>query len=463
MNDMHAQSNILKSPSISLLSDRNAIHATIILFLILVQNGTMVYSYSDDRLWRLLIGYPLGGIINALLVCWGVSIWRQAVAMMPSMTRRAFLLYFIWVGILIIRSFDPSFTGMRNLFFNNWGATALLLPLVSFLSINAEFWPNFFQYGKYFLALGILCVGVQVILYTQGRPWVFPLFDRYILAISALYYLTGFLCRLRHIVMGSIGLLIWAAFEFFVSQRENLVLVAWYFMVSLFLAFRSPVLRFKGKIILILIFSLFATICSIGGLNILVSSIETQSLQLRINNFIYGGEALRNTRTGAFDDFMQDMNLTDLIFGRGAVATYHTQYPGLVQDFLDGNQRYIIEIGHLQQTLTGGIILNILFNFIALGAIYQGLKNTHNQFTKVLALIVLGYVLLMFTAAPPIGQPRYFLVLLAIGGCWSTELRSMSTRQFMNLWHRYENKSPNSTRLIILPKRDLKLLNRSEI
>ena len=119
------------------------------------------------------------------------------------------------------------------------------------------------------------------------------------------------------------------------------------------------------------------------------------------------------------------------MFGGGAIATYQTDIASLAQQHLDGSRRYNIEIGHLAHNLKGGIIMNYLFIIIALRAVFLGFKKSRNDFTRILAYVILGWLLLMFQAARPVGDPRFVLVCLAIGGCCSKEMRSMTTKQFL--------------------------------
>lgn len=416
-------------------NDKIAGGAAVIALLVIVGLSSSTYSFIHDipalrRFWA----YPLFGLINVLLLWLGLRAWHANIAAAPVAVRRLLFLLLVWGGILIMRSFDPTPTGIRNLFFFNWSAMSFLVPFLALCGLRARFWPLFCKYGAYFLAIGIIYVGLMDFLFMVGRGFGNPFLDRTILFIAPLFFLGGFQLSKKYIYWGALGLLVWLLFEFFANKRENIVLIGWYFFCSLFEMWRSPVFSPRDKIRFLIGLALLIPVFSFIGFQNLYSTIATETLDRRVNVFFTEGGATSNTRAGMVEDFFRYLTLGDIVFGRGALATYRTDFSGLAQSHLEGSQRYGIEIGHLHQTLSGGIILNILFNSLALGAVYLGLRRSRNRFTYILAFIILGWVLLMLIAATPEGKPRYFLVWLAIGGCWSKELRSMTTTEFVRMW-----------------------------
>ena len=419
-----------------LLDKRRARDVAVIALLLFVGLSSRTYSFNNNipalrRLWA----YPLFGLINLLLLRLGLRAWRANIGVAPSLMRDLLFLELAWGGVLILRSVDPTPTGIRDLFFFNWSAMSFLAPFLALCGLRARFWPLFCKYGAYFLAIGIICVGLMDFLLMAGRGVGNPFCDRTILSIAPLFFLGGFQLSNKYIYWGTLGLLVWFLFEFFSDGRENMVLIGWYFFCSLFLMSRSRVLLLKDKVRMVIVLGLCAALLSVVGVKRVYRAIGTDSLDRRVAEFFLEGGAARDTRKGIYGPFFADLSLTDVIWGRGAVTSYEVGDKDLAAPFLKGLRRRHIEVGHLYHLLTGGLIQVVLFNSIALGAVYLGLRRSRNVFTYCLAFIVLGWVLLMLTAGIPFMTPRYLLVWLAIGGCWSRELRSMTTDDFVGMWH----------------------------
>lgn len=415
-------------------NDKIAKTVAVIALLVIAGIRGITYSFVHDiPALRHLWAYPLCALINVLLLSLGLRAWRENITAAPVAMRRLLFLLLAWSGLLIFRSLDLTPEGIRNLFFTNWGAMSFLVPFLAICGLRAGFWPMFLKYASYFFTIGILYVGLQDLFLLGGPSFGNPFFDRSILFIAPLFYLSGFLHSKRYIVWGALGLLVWLLFEFYADKRENVVLIGWYFFCSLFLVSKSPVIFPRDKVRLVIIFGLCAICLSGLGFQTVYRAIATESFDRRATDLFIEGGVTRNTRVGTVEDFFQYMTLEDILFGRGACATYRTDISGLAQSHLVSSQRHGIEIGHLNHMLKGGIVLNVLFNSFAFGAVYLGLRRSRNRFTYILAFIILGWILLMLIAATPEGKPRYFLVWLAIGGCWSTELRSMSTGEFVRI------------------------------
>lgn len=428
---------LLGEPAEAVASNKSIAQATAIIALLLFLSfsGIWYSFYHDIPALRRLLAYPMCALINVLLIWLGLRVWRHNIAYAPPAMQRLLVLLLAWGGMMIGRSFDPTPTGVRDMFFTNMGAMSFLIPILAVCGLRAGFWPAFCRYGIHFLTVGILCIGLNTVLYIISHHVTAPM-SHTILFLAPLFYLSGFLWSKRYLYLGTVGLLVWFAFAFCEDVREIMVLVGWYFFCSLFEMWHSPVFSPRNKISFLIGLALLIPVFSFIGFQTLYSTFATETLDRRSTVFFKEGGATINTRVGIMDDFLRNSTLGDIVFGRGAVATYRTDITGLAQRHLEGSQRHGIEIGHLNHTLKGGIILNVLFNSLALGAVYLGLRRSCNRFTHILAFIVLGWVLLMLTAAVPFAAPRYFLVWLAIGGCWSTELRSMTTCQFVEMWNR---------------------------
>lgn len=406
-----------------------AITALLLLMALSLQAYSNKSEFED---LRRMVAFPLFAFVNALTIWLGMQAWRLNKAYAPPLFKHLMCLLLTWACFLIVRSFDTSLTLMRDLLATHWGAMSCLFPLLAFCGMRASFWVNFCRHGRKFLLFGIAIVGLKLFLLIIGVDDSFVFVSHQILFMAPLFFLSGFILGKRFIYLGTIGLFIWLLYAFFVDSRENIFLILWYFFCAIF-ASRNSILSSKDKLRYLFI-CLCASVVLIFSGNQLYETISTESLNTRVREFFIEGGALTDSRQGLVAGFFRYLTLNDIIFGKGAVASYRIDDPRLSQSFLKEKARQHIEIGHLYHTLTGGIVQNLLFYSIALGSIFLGLRRSRNRFTNFLAFIILGWFLLMFTAATPFGNLRYLLVWLAIGGCWSSEMRSLTTTQFVSLW-----------------------------
>lgn len=128
-----------------------------------------------------------------------------------------------------------------------------------------------------------------------------------------------------------------------------------------------------------------------------------------------------DTRSIVVDAYMADMSIKDWIVGKGFNGSYYC--PGVVQG--DDN-RTIIENGYLQTILKGGFVSLILFILIAISATYLGIVKSRNILSKASGLIPLLWLIDMFVWGMPAFNIRYILLWLAIGICYSDDIRKLT-------------------------------------
>ena len=428
-------------------TSRVARDTAVIGFVLLVAVSGIDYSFAAmiPNLRRLL-AYPLCAVVNFLLIGLGWRASRANASLAPRVVQWLYPALLLWGALLIVRSFDPAPTGIRDTFFTHWGALTYLLPLVAYCSLRPRFWPRFWRYGVYFLVGGIVIVSGYLVAFMLGiSNRYLHVWGQYagnltvpvkytVLFLAPLFYLAGlYICR-RSFFIGSLGLLVWLILAFFIDSRESIVLIGWYLFCSLIETRRASALRADDRAGIVFCALILVLVLLLGGGRVLYRNITTDTLDTRVEQFFFEGGSVLNTRRGLAEDLFRDLTYLDILFGRGAVASYYTDLVGLDQSHLAGNRRQQIEIGHLQHTLNGGLVQNVLFNVLGLTAVYLGIWRSHNGFTRALAFIIAGWLMMMVTAAIPIGGMRYYLVWLAIGGCWSTELRAMSNDELIEMW-----------------------------
>ncbi len=403
---------------------------TIFVFIVIGVSG-ITYSFSHNfPAVRIFFAYPLCAICNIFLIWRGtqnkISINNSA----PPFMQNLLLVILLWGGTLIFRSLDMTLTRTRDLFFTNWGALTFLLPLLSYYGLSLNFWPKFFRFGLLLLKTGILFIGINDLFFLLTSKELVPLTPT-VLFLAPLIFLCGFHSSKNLIKIGAIGLSIWLISAFFDDRREDMVLILYYFSCCLFEIRHSRYFKLKEKTQLFLAIGIIFSSISLFGVQSLYQKITTNSLENRIQQFYVEKGMTRNSREGLVNDFFKYRSFKENVFGGGAVTSYRTDILHIEQSHLGGGRRTHIEIGHLYHTLTGGLILNILFNFTIFGAIYLGIFRSKNRFTNILSYLLLGWWAMMFTAATPLGGARYALIWLMIGGCCSKEIRATPTKDFM--------------------------------
>lgn len=406
-----------------------------LIFILLIATSLVSFSFGQEiSSLRRFLGYPLFIFANVMLVWLGFHAKRLYNFRAPRALQILLFLQLAWGAVVIFRALDIDPSRIRDLFGTHWGAIPFLLPILVWCGLSPTFWLVLFKYGVHLLMFGVFYLGVQVALrMAGGEPAIF-LISQHVIFLAPLFFFSGFIMIKRYLYLGFAGIIFWTLLSFFNDSRETIALNSWYFICAFVMMRQSTIITLKKSFYIALISGTLLAFLAFEGLDEVYQTIATSSLDERVTAFFIEGGAFKDSRQGIYEPFFRDLSFWEKIWGRGAVASYDPGDSHLAQYHLGGRLRRHIEVGHLYHMLTGGIIQNILFSSLALGGVFLGLRRSRNRFTYGLAFIVLGWVLLMLTAAFPSGNLRYVLVWLAIGGCWSKELRSMTTQEFIQLW-----------------------------
>ncbi len=203
-------------------------------------------------------------------------------------------------------------------------------------------------------------------------------------------------------------------------------------LFSIIRARRGLIIMTSGIIIFSYILYLFTSKSkiSIVYLTILIISIGalyTSSIY-KVNNRLFGfilDRGSEDTRTGVELYFYADMKTKDWIIGRGINGEYYC--PGIEED-APTDYRNVIETGYLQTILKGGIISLGLLLLITIPAVIKGLFYSKNTLSKAAAIWILLALLSLYPATLNTFTLRYLLVWLAVGICYSKNIRNMSDK-----------------------------------
>lgn len=200
--------------------------------------------------------------------------------------------------------------------------------------------------------------------------------------------------------------------------------------ISIILIFYLYVTKKRGKELTKKIYFIFLVI--ILMLSVLSSGFFYETglgQKISITTIQFQDRLYEDTRSQQYTDFFQQIQISDLIFGKGAKASWSW---GL------NERRYGLDNGYLGLLFRGGIpLLVTYFLFHFLPAI-RYLKSNNYGYESVCAFLVILWGCKLFTSSIPVLSLDYYLILFCVGVCIGppTELRR-------NCVHYYDKKIPH--------------------
>jgi len=327
-----------------------------------------------------------------------------------------FFFYIIWLVIVVIRGISFEYVFVKRMLFDQWYG---LLPYFTPLFI---FFPkNLFWYKKVFQAILIFCVAFIVydllflpfLMNSDPKDFLSQTIYDYFastLAITGIFILFTYKYNSKttiYLALITIGLLLF--FGLVRGRRGTLALT----MVGTVMAFFLYISQSKQKLSLILV-------SIVGGILLLIFGLAFIKID-EIGLFTLILErGFEDTRTGVEECLIDDLSGIDWLIGRGMSGEYYC--PGIDIDNLTG-YRDTMETDFLQYILKGGIISLALFLLISVPAMFKGLFQSKNLLSKAAGLWILFALLSMYPTPVNSFSMQYVLVWIAIGICYSKDLR----------------------------------------
>lgn len=217
--------------------------------------------------------------------------------------------------------------------------------------------------------------------------------------------------RLLSIIVFSVGFFI----SVFTARRSLTWTFGWAFVLLIYLLYENSANSLWKKI------KLFMTVIIIGTTMYFVYN--------KYEDAIFGNlmsKIDKDTRSTVVRDFESDMELDDLIFGRGINGSYLLRE---TDREISGNyslNRKIIEAGYLNLILKGGYIYLILLLIIYLMSIYKGFFKSKNNYSKAFAAFILLHILESYPAGVLTFNLRFFLIWFCIAMCFNKQFLQAS-------------------------------------
>lgn len=384
--------------------------------------GYIIYSFSYSLIgtgyvnFKLFQFFQIIGLI--LIISNATRLIKNRIE--DNYLRFIFTLYCGWSFLLILRGFDNllNYDFLKGFLFDpTYGGMLYFVPLIILFPAQISFYKRVFDVIALFCVFYIIydIVFVRDLLSAgdsnskslgiveQSTDLSFPC--GFIL-LTYLYHSN------KRIIVAAAALFLTLLFAT-IRARRGLILMA-----STMVLFAYLVYFFTSK------YKLTALYLSV--LLVAIGAIYYVHLYKPKNNPIFSyilERGQEDTRTGVELLFYDDMKTTDWIIGRGINGEYFA--PG-IEEYQVTNYRDVIETGYLQTILKGGIISLALFLLIAIPAIINGLFFSKNLLSKASAIWIFWVVMSMYPAVTISFTLRYVLVWIAIGICYSKDIRNMS-------------------------------------
>ena len=377
---------------------------------------TYVFAFSfSEKMGKI---FTVLQILSLLLIFWGmISVIHLKIE--NSYLQILYTLYALWLIFIIGQDFQSFFdTQFVLYFFLNpfYGGMLYFVPAILLFPKKLAF------YKKAIYVIFILCIiyiVYDLIFFRDlmssdhtnllSQELVETSFD---LSISAGFILLTYKYHSgRRNLLAMLTILLTLFFAV-VRARRGLILMTGAVIFFSYVLF----VMYSRKKMMILYFSIL--IISMGFLYAAnIYNIKTN----RIFSFV-AERGDEDTRTGVELHFYADMKPIDWLIGRGIDGNYYC--PNVDEDAVS-NYRSVIETGYLQIILKGGLISLGLLLLITIPAIFKGIFYSNNILSKAAGIWIFLAVLSFYPATVDTFSMRYLLVWIAVGICYSKEIRNI--------------------------------------
>ncbi len=339
-------------------------------------------------------------IISAvsLLAFYGIVFYRFILYIKKiKIFQNKFLVYYtILVLLLLIPSFSFNKDDLITLFFHPIAFSAYFICVIVFF-INEKSINIINKISRFFIYLIPILTVIEVVT-LKSTPTLILCYTAYFFAYLFANKKTRFF-----IVLSMLG----ALYLFLIyDYRSGLLLV---FCFLIFLSFSKLLIFLKSKRIRKII--LFCTIVAGGYLFFNFTAFYNV---LPISSDIID---TTDTRSFLFLEFFQEIKGNDLLFGRGYLGTYYSNYfYNWSGDNGDHYIRSVVEVGFLQFILKGGILLALAFLIVSLKSIYTNfIYSKINEWSYIAAGWLLIEILLLTVENVPSFNVHYLYIWILIG------------------------------------------------
>ncbi len=312
----------------------------------------------------------------------------------------------LWFLVTVVRGFTTEHSRFITWAINpEVGALVWLSPLAILIGLNQKLFlsllPVFYKHAVSGLLIA-LCVLLALLADIELENSVVGV-ARFLFYGVFFLLLSGwgtqrqkrilFICALAWLIVGIV-----------IQSRTAVVMVGILTVYTLFIT-RSN--RFTSMALRSFIFIVVAVLCAIIFLPSVLSTMSD--------------EWFIDTRTFLFIELFNDMSLTELIIGRGALGTYYSPYFEMMAragiEGGDSSTRQSVEVVYLQLILKSGVIGMVLYLLLPLVAVYRVLTGELSRFSFAVVVVILARLVEMTSSANAFFSLNnlFFWMLVGVG------------------------------------------------
>jgi len=337
-----------------------------------------------------------------------------------GLAKYVYLCLLLWCVITIVRVDNFNQANIISLLGLDFLLWAWLVPLAAVFGSRLEAWLDILNVVKRCVFFGAIMGFVSLLSgdNLSMTPWLmlipyllftsafFSWRDRWLILVAALLALVG---------------------SVLLEQRSNAI----YILIAMGL-YIIELLRYSRANVFLKIIACLVLISTI-----LMAIVNKDVMSSGVEN---NEHLLTDSRTFLFEELYDDFSATELVFGRGVMGTYFSDYfYDLAQRDVEGGDaadRISTEVGYLQMILKGGLLMVILHALIMVPAAYLGIIKGRNSIVRMCGYIVLIYFLLFSINYYQQFTAHFLLLWVAIGCCLSKKCREKTDEELI----RYQRK-----------------------
>lgn len=339
-----------------------------------------------------------------------------------------FIVYFLWQLFFVIRGNfqNLNYEDVKSLFFNgNYGLVCIFIPLVALLPVSLFNIKKLFDAS--FILFFLYIIFTLSVLPDLMHPDPHNAFSREAFE-SSVKFLAFPVC----FVLLNLDLQ---------SNKRKLIALVVFSIVILFAIFRARrgILMMSGIVaVFAFTFHFFRSSKKLGwalgivyllilGYQFYVIDYSFSKINFLGNLFERG---LQNTRSYVENCFYSSMSSLDWIIGKGYNEGYFC--PGIDESVFEGGVRKVIETDYLQLILTGGLVNLILMLGIVLPAVFLGLFQSSNLFSKKAATWIMIWLFFLYPSNGYTVSIFHISMWLMVALCYSKKFRELSDQTILN-------------------------------
>lgn len=331
-----------------------------------------------------------------------------------------FTLFALWQVTILLRFSHLDYTTIKEQLFDaELGMFRFFVPLVLLFPKNLLYYEKLIRavvvLGILFLLYDVLFSGnlLNMDYENTNTKFTYEHFVKILSAPAGLILLTYRYQDKRVKYFAIVVLLVSAIFAVIRARRALLMLTISPLLISYLIYLYTRERKFFSKL---------AQMIVISGLLIFVGMGDYFTRLPKIFEF-FSERVTEDTRSGVEMFFYRDMTTKDWIIGKGIDGEYFC--PG-IETGTHSIYRAMIETDYLNIILKGGLVSLILLLMIAVPAVVKGLFFSRNNLSKVAAVWILMWIIELYPATVTTFSLHYISVWLAIGLCYSDNIRNAS-------------------------------------